>query len=186
MDFEQLQRLRVLLLAVLILIVVGGSVDLIMDEPERWLSPHVLLEAALTTGALILALTLWLGWWRAERAAGELRASLARETEERKAWRQSARKALVGLGEAIRQQFLEWDLSEAEAEVALLLMKGHSHKSIAKLTGRSAQTARQHASAVYRKSGLSGRAELAAFFLEDLLLPGGGKENSEGGPVESP
>jgi hypothetical protein len=24
---------------------------------------------------------------------------------------------------------------------------------------------------VYRKSGLSGRAELSAFFLEDLLLP---------------
>ncbi len=30
---------------------------------------------------------------------------------------------------------------------------------------------RQHAVAVYRKSGLSGRAELSAFFLEDLLLP---------------
>jgi hypothetical protein len=30
---------------------------------------------------------------------------------------------------------------------------------------------RQHAVSVYRKSGLSGRAELAAFFLEDLLLP---------------
>ena len=31
----------------------------------------------------------------------------------------------------------------------------------------------QQALAVYRKSGLGGRAELAAFFLEDLLLPGG-------------
>ena len=30
---------------------------------------------------------------------------------------------------------------------------------------------RQQSLAVYRKSGLSGRAELAAFFLEDLLLP---------------
>jgi hypothetical protein len=32
-------------------------------------------------------------------------------------------------------------------------------------------TVRQHAVAVYRKSGLAGRAELSAFFLEDLLLP---------------
>lgn len=31
-------------------------------------------------------------------------------------------------------------------------------------------TGRQHAIAVYRKSGLSGRAELAAFFFEDMLL----------------
>jgi hypothetical protein len=29
----------------------------------------------------------------------------------------------------------------------------------------------QHAVAVYQKSGLQGRAELAAFFLEDLQLP---------------
>jgi hypothetical protein len=30
---------------------------------------------------------------------------------------------------------------------------------------------RQHAVSVYRKSGLAGRAELSAFFLEDLMLP---------------
>lgn len=57
--------------------------------------------------------------------------------------------------------------------MALLLLKGHSHKAIARLTSRSSQTARQHASAVYKKSGLAGRAELAAFFLEDLMLPRG-------------
>ena len=34
----------------------------------------------------------------------------------------------------------------------------------------SARTVRQHAVAAYRKAGLSGRAELAAFFLRDLPL----------------
>ena len=63
------------------------------------------------------------------------------------------------------------ELTPAEREVAILLLKGHSHKRIARLTERSDQTVRQHATAVYRKSGLSGRAELAAFFLEDLMLP---------------
>ena len=29
----------------------------------------------------------------------------------------------------------------------------------------------EHAFAIYRKSGLTGRSELAAFFLEDLLPP---------------
>ena len=31
---------------------------------------------------------------------------------------------------------------------------------------------REQARALYRKAGLSGRASLSAFFLEDLLLPG--------------
>jgi len=33
------------------------------------------------------------------------------------------------------------------------------------------RTARQQSLAVYRKAGLSGRAELSALFLEDLLSP---------------
>jgi DNA-binding NarL/FixJ family response regulator len=59
-----------------------------------------------------------------------------------------------------------------EREIALLLMKGYSHKAIARDRGRSERTVRQHAVAIYQKSGLGGRAELAAFFLEDLMLPG--------------
>ncbi len=61
--------------------------------------------------------------------------------------------------------------SPADLEAALALLKGLSHKTIAKWSGRSERTVRQHAVAVYRKSGLEGRAELSAFFLEGLLLP---------------
>ena len=35
----------------------------------------------------------------------------------------------------------------------------------------SERTVRQQSLAVYRKAGLTGRAELSAFFLEDLLAP---------------
>jgi DNA-binding CsgD family transcriptional regulator len=35
----------------------------------------------------------------------------------------------------------------------------------------SERTVRQQALNVYRKSGLNGRSDMAAFFLEDLLLP---------------
>ncbi|MEY3046615.1 MAG: hypothetical protein RL242_3457, partial [Pseudomonadota bacterium] len=53
----------------------------------------------------------------------------------------------------------------------LLLLKGLSFKEIAELRQTSERTVRQQAGEVYRKSGLGGRNELAAFFLEDLLLP---------------
>jgi DNA-binding CsgD family transcriptional regulator len=71
----------------------------------------------------------------------------------------------------MESQFERWGLTGAERDVALRLLKGQSHKEIAYVTGRSERTIRQHAVAVYQKSGLHGRAELAAFFLEDLPLP---------------
>jgi hypothetical protein len=39
---------------------------------------------------------------------------------------------------------------------------------------------------VYRKAGLAGRAELAAFFLEDLLSPAPGGAAARDGPAEGP
>jgi DNA-binding NarL/FixJ family response regulator len=63
------------------------------------------------------------------------------------------------------------ELSAGAPQVALLLLKGYSHKAIAHHTDRSAQTVRQHAASAYRKAGVSGRAQLSAFFLEDLMLP---------------
>ncbi len=171
MDRDTDGRLRLILATALAAIIVGGVADLIMDRPESWLSFHVVFEALMIVGALLLTTTLWLGWWRSSRSVEELRRSLEAREAERDAWRRSARRALEGLGEAIAGQFDAWDLTPAEREVALLLLKGHSHKAIARHTHRSAQTVRQHAASVYRKGELSGRAELAAFFLEDLMLP---------------
>lgn len=76
-----------------------------------------------------------------------------------------------GVGAAMDMQFDAWCLTPAEKDVALLLIKGLSHKEIAQLRERAERTVRQQALAVYRKSNLSGRASLAAYFLEDLLLP---------------
>jgi DNA-binding NarL/FixJ family response regulator len=76
------------------------------------------------------------------------------------------------LGKAIEDKFRAWGLTPVESEVALLLLKGHSHKEIAFMTGRGEKTVRQHAVSVYQKSALRGRAELAAFFLEGVTLPG--------------
>lgn len=44
-----------------------------------------------------------------------------------------------------------------------------SLKDVAAIRGTSEKTARAQSMAVYAKAGLSGRSELSAFFLEDLL-----------------
>ena len=58
-----------------------------------------------------------------------------------------------------------------ERDVALQLLKGLSHKEIACERQTTEGTVRQQALAIYRKAGLGGRSNLAAFFLEGLTLP---------------
>ena len=91
-------------------------------------------------------------------------------------WRSEARTLLNGLGEAIDAQFSRWNLTEAEREVALLLLKGLSLKEIAAVRATTERTVRAQARSLYGKAGLTGRAALSAFFLEDLLAPIGGAE----------
>jgi DNA-binding NarL/FixJ family response regulator len=86
-------------------------------------------------------------------------------------WRADARTYLQGLGEAINTQFNLWNLTEAEREVALLLLKGLSHKDIATVRAASERTVREQSRSIYAKAGLTGRTALSAFFLEDLLAP---------------
>jgi DNA-binding CsgD family transcriptional regulator len=86
-------------------------------------------------------------------------------------WRSESRSLLNGLGEAIDAQFGRWNLTDSEREVALLLLKGLSTKEIAAVRAGSERTVREHARSIYSKAGLTGRAALSAFFLEDLLAP---------------
>jgi DNA-binding CsgD family transcriptional regulator len=86
-------------------------------------------------------------------------------------WRSESRLILEGLSQAIARQFRQWNLTDAEREVALLLLKGLSSKEIALMRGSSERTVREQARAVYAKAGLNGRAALSAYFLEDLLAP---------------
>jgi len=106
-----------------------------------------------------------------DRELAEARAEAHRSNEDAKRWNAEAQTVLLGLGAAIDRQFERWGLTPAERDVALLQLKGLRHRDIAELRQTSERTVRQQALAVYRKSGLDGRSDLAAFFLEDLLLP---------------
>jgi DNA-binding CsgD family transcriptional regulator len=86
-------------------------------------------------------------------------------------WRSESRTLLNGLGTAINEQFSRWNFTDAEREVALLLLKGLSTKEIAAVRAGSERTVREHARSIYSKAGLTGRSALSAFFLEDLLAP---------------
>lgn len=84
-------------------------------------------------------------------------------------WKEQNAHLIGGLSKAIDLQLEEWKLSPSEKEISLLLLKGLSLKEIAEIRGVSERTVRQQSVNVYQKSGLAGRAELSAYFLEDLL-----------------
>lgn len=166
-------RLDRVVAVIMAVVVIGGITDLILDQPTTLWSAHVLMEIGLILVSLGALVYLARGWLGARRTLAETRRDLGQRQQERDAWRTRAEQALAGLGREVSRQCDDWGLTPAERDTALMLLKGFSFRQIANLTGRSERTVRQHAVAVYGKSGLAGRAELSGFFLGDLLLPSG-------------
>ena len=168
---DERSRLRLIVAGLLLALTLAGLMDLKLDAPEQGLSFHLLFEISFILLGLGGSLYLAWGWFAAQRSLLRVQETLSLRQAERDAWSQRAHDLLAGLGQAIDAQLDAWQLTPMEKETALLMLKGYSHKEIAQLCDKSERTVRQQAVAVYRKSGLGGRAELSAFFLEDLLLP---------------
>ena len=147
------------------------GIDLFNDSGEGVAAWHVLVEASAGLSALVGLFYLMRGRFTLRRQLGEEMARAAGYRQEAEAWRAESRRHVAGLAKAIDQQLSRWRLSDAEKEVAFLLLKGCGLKEIAQLRNTSEKTARAQSGAIYAKAGLSGRSELAAFFLEDLLVP---------------
>jgi len=168
-------RLVPTLIAIFALIAVLVAFDIATDIREGTTAQHIILEATVAVIALLAVIVLM---WRvvtearkARRDATELHHRLRETRLAAEEWRNEAQGLLLGLGAQIDVQFIKWRLSAAEKEVALFLLKGYSHRDIAKMREVSEATARQQARAVYKKAGVTGRHDLSAFFLEDLALP---------------
>lgn len=177
------ERRRTLLVTGVLAAVAGlASLDLASDVHHGGSLEHALMEALIVLLG-VAGLAVLLCRLRELRRQGiDARAdadALGRALElsraESERWRKEAGDLLAGLGALIDEQFGRWNLSAAEKEVALLLLKGLSHKEVAQARSVSEATARQQATAVYRKAGVAGRHDLAAFFLEDLLAPRAGR-----------
>jgi DNA-binding CsgD family transcriptional regulator len=155
----------------LLLLVTGAAtiIDLTSDGFNKESLTHLLIEGFIFLASSAAFVVLFVRIRKDLAIISSTRSELTRSHADAAAWKKRANVFIMGLGEEIQAQFDQWDLTPAEKEVALLLIKGLSHQEIADLTHRSERTIRQHAGSVYQKSDLTGRAELSAFFLEDLL-----------------
>lgn len=128
---------------------------------------NILLTIGAAVGVALLAQRI--------RAQYDEKMTLIRDLEtaraDGEAWRSKVQTNLAGIRQEMDSQFEAWSMTAAEQDIALLMLKGLSHKEIATLRNTAEATVRQQAQSIYQKSGLPGRSAFAAYFLEDLFAP---------------
>ncbi len=82
---------------------------------------------------------------------------------------QSLSVAAGALSDLMLRYFGTWGLTPTEQDVAAFTIKGFSIAEIAELRGSAEGTIKTHLNAIYRKSGVTGRAQLVSVLVEDLL-----------------
>jgi len=130
-------------------------VDLVGDVMAEGIAPHLAIEA-LAAAALLVAVVLGALQVRALIAA-------ARRDETAVAAAKGALAELIGL------RFAQWQLTAAEADVALFAIKGCDISEIAGMRGSAAGTVRAQLARVYAKAGVESQSGLIALFLEELI-----------------
>ena len=147
----------------------SSIIDVVSDIMESAGRVHITVEIAVVVFSLASFYWLWKEKKTLHVTARELQSELKLTKSVASEWHAKASRFSAGLLSAIESQFQAWGLSQAEKDVSLLLIKGFGLKEIATLRGTSERTVRQQAQESYRKAGIDGRVQLAAYFLEDLL-----------------
>jgi len=129
--------------------------DAVADIREFGLGAHVIIEG-------VIAATLLAGAAMATLKFRDMAMDARRS--------QATVKAASGaMAELMCMRFAEWQLTSAEADVALLAMKGLSGEEIAQVRGAAPGTVRAQLTRIYAKAGVNSRAGLIGLFIEDLL-----------------
>ncbi len=143
--------------------------DIYTDIAEKKGYWHLLDEALIAIGAAGSFLYLVSKIKRQAASLATQKGELDRATQEVLNWREEAAILRSGISAQIEKEFTKWHLTEAESEVAHLLLKGFSLTKIGELRGVVEKTVRSQTHSIYSKSGLAGRAEFSAYFIEDLF-----------------
>lgn len=157
--------LRIAFSILLLAIAALGCVDLLFD----WKGIG-LLHAAVEGLAILLCICLLaLLWFQVEKSVKISESHRRQAEQEFREFKLRNRQTLDQFRSALHEQFGRWDFSDAEIRVAEGLIRGYSLREIAARAGRSVKTVQNQSTAIYQKSGMTGRADLSAFFLSDMI-----------------
>jgi DNA-binding CsgD family transcriptional regulator len=73
------------------------------------------------------------------------------------------------LSDVMTSFFDAWELTAAERDVAMMILKGLDNDTIATLRNTASGTVRAQSTSIYAKSGSHGRAQFISLFVEELM-----------------
>jgi len=159
-----------LVMLILAIVVAGNLADVIYDYREGASMAHLAVELAIAIISFALITGLTVGVWRQSRSNLRLKTELESISESsRRPLPPALASARHELALVLKKQFEDWQLTQTEREVAMLLLKGLSFREIASVRNTMEKTVRQQASNIYKKADVSGRHAFSAWFIEDLL-----------------
>ncbi|MCE9600139.1 MAG: helix-turn-helix transcriptional regulator [Spirochaetia bacterium] len=152
--------------AIVFLLMCGEAVDVTNDYLHDGITRWVLLDLA-----LFVCVGLGVGYilFQTTRDLRETHSHLLQARQDLDDFRNKNREVLQGMRQAILSQFQGWGLSPSETRIAEFLVRGYSTRQVGAMLKKSERTVRNQALAVYRKSGMTGRSDLSAFFLQDIM-----------------
>ena len=130
-------------------------------------SPSVeILQILVEGGIFLIGILAFHGLWTSSQQVEISEVRHREEIQKMKAEKELYKKDFLTV---IESHFEIWGLTETEKIIGLYLLRGFSFSEIAQIRSVSERTIRNQSMAIYSKSGLSGKHELAAYFLEELL-----------------
>jgi len=161
---------REISLAILLLFILIVSVlDLLADLSHGVDYEHVIKEVGIIAFSTIAIIFLLFSWYQQKDKIKQLQQEIATIHDTKIQVPKYVLDTRIRLSTVIKQQFTDWKLSDSEREIAWFLLKGLTLKEISAIRKTQEKTIRQQASSIYKKSGLSGRHVLSAWFIEDIL-----------------
>jgi len=163
------KKLSILSILFFSLVVLSSIADIITDIGQGANIKHLIQEAFIAFFALLLLLVLFFNT-KAEKIKNK---QLQKNLEELTEISAQVSKELVNakkiFGEEINKQFIVWQLTKSEGDIALFTIKGFNSKEIATLRSVSEKTIRNQLTSIYRKAGLSGKHTFIAWFMDGLV-----------------
>ncbi len=152
-------------------IVILFLIDISFDIHERINPKHLAIEFLIYVVIIYIAYIGYRFYKLDKKSFNAVKENITKSNTELKYWQNQNKTLIDGLSNKIHEQFKLWGLTQAEMDVALMIIKGFSLEEISSMRGTSERTIRDQAASVYHKAKLKNRIELSAYFLEDLLSP---------------
>lgn len=158
-----------LMISFFVFVVIASIADIAIDISHNSNLAHLVQESIILFLAIIILFRIFTVIIQQRKLNLQLQAEIVKKDLQYSKISEELVKAKRNFGEMITKQFTDWNLTQSEADVSWLILKGLNSKEIAQIRNLSEKTVRNQLSSVYKKSGLRGKQHLIAWFMDDLL-----------------